>query len=130
MNRFVQIHLLTAYPPSNPNRDDLGRPKTAVVGGVQRQRISSQAIKRALRQSDAFQQALAGTLGERTQRLGEIIAEHLVKQGADKDKAGETARRCRRRLRQDQERNGCRSAADRAACLHFPGREGQGAGAS
>ena len=92
MNRFVQIHLLTAYPPSNPNRDDLGRPKTAVVGGVQRQRISSQAIKRALRQSDAFQQALAGTLGERTQRLGEIIAEHLVKQGADKDKAGEIAR--------------------------------------
>ncbi|MCS6984938.1 MAG: type I-E CRISPR-associated protein Cas7/Cse4/CasC, partial [Leptospiraceae bacterium] len=29
MTRFLQIHLLTCYPPSNLNRDDLGRPKTA-----------------------------------------------------------------------------------------------------
>jgi CRISPR system Cascade subunit CasC len=33
MERFLQLHFLTAYPPSNLNRDDLGRPKTAVVGG-------------------------------------------------------------------------------------------------
>ena len=42
MSRFVQMHILTAYPPSNPNRDDLGRPKTAIIGGVSRMRISSQ----------------------------------------------------------------------------------------
>jgi CRISPR system Cascade subunit CasC len=92
MTRFVQIHLLTAYPPSNPNRDDLGRPKTAIVGGVQRQRISSQAIKRALRQSDAFRQVLEGTMGERTQRLGEIIAEHLRAKGAGHATVTEIAR--------------------------------------
>ena len=49
MSRFVQLHLLTEYPLSNPNRDDLGRPKTARIGGSERQRISSQALKRAIR---------------------------------------------------------------------------------
>ncbi len=33
MSRFIQIHLLTAYPPANLNRDDQGRPKTAKMGG-------------------------------------------------------------------------------------------------
>ena len=33
MNRFLQLHLLTAYPPANLNRDDQGRPKTARMGG-------------------------------------------------------------------------------------------------
>ena len=49
MNRFIQIHLLTSYPPSNLNRDDQGRPKTAKMGGFDRLRISSQSLKRAWR---------------------------------------------------------------------------------
>ncbi|MEQ8297590.1 MAG: type I-E CRISPR-associated protein Cas7/Cse4/CasC [Nitratireductor sp.] len=92
MSRFVQIHLLTHYPPSNPNRDDLGRPKTAIVGGAQRQRISSQAMKRALRTSDAFAGALAGNRGERTQRLGEVLRDHLIAGGADEAAASAAAR--------------------------------------
>ena len=39
MSTFVQLHLLTSYPPSNLNRDDLGRPKTAVMGGKTRLRV-------------------------------------------------------------------------------------------
>lgn len=58
MDRFLQLHLLTAYPPANLNRDDLGRPKTAILGGKQRLRISSQSLKRAWRTSDVFKQAL------------------------------------------------------------------------
>ena len=27
MTTFLQFHILTTYPPSNPNRDDQGRPK-------------------------------------------------------------------------------------------------------
>ena len=92
MTRFVQIHLLTAYPPSNPNRDDLGRPKTAMVGGAQRQRISSQALKRALRESESFAHALSGQMGERTQRLGKVIFDHLTAKGADAVKATQIAR--------------------------------------
>ena len=58
MARFLQLHLLTSYPPSNPNRDDLGQPKTAMIGGHLRQRISSQSLKRAWRTSPAFREAL------------------------------------------------------------------------
>ena len=36
MNRFVQLHVLTSYPPSNLNRDDTGRPKTAALGEATR----------------------------------------------------------------------------------------------
>ena len=43
MNRFLQLHLLTVYPPANLNRDDTGRPKTALFGGAPRLRVSSQS---------------------------------------------------------------------------------------
>ena len=78
MTRFIQIHALTVYAPSNLNRDDSGRPKTAKFGGVERLRISSQALKRALRTSPAFKQRLDGHLGERTARAGEWFREMLM----------------------------------------------------
>ena len=81
MTRFIQLHLLTAYPPANLNRDDLGRPKTALFGGVTRLRLSSQALKRAIRTSDGFEAALEGHLGERTQRIGEVVESHLRDRG-------------------------------------------------
>ena len=92
MTDFLQLHVLTTYPPSNPNRDDLGRPTTAIIGGRMRQRISSQAIKRALRTSDAFETALVGHKGERTQRLGEEVLKHLLARGVADDKARAIAR--------------------------------------
>ncbi len=87
MTTFIQFHLLTPYPPSNPNRDDQGRPKQALVGGAPRLRLSSQSIKRALRESDAFQGGLAGNLGTRTKRLAQELAEELIAGGADEAKA-------------------------------------------
>jgi CRISPR system Cascade subunit CasC len=92
MSRFLQLHLLTFYPPSNLNRDDAGRPKSAVVGGIPRLRISSQSLKRAWRTSDLFGDALAGHLATRTQRLGEEIETHLLAQGAAPEKARSIAR--------------------------------------
>ena len=93
MSRFLQLHLLTFFPPANLNRDDTGRPKTAIVGGVNRLRLSSQALKRAWRTSGVFTQALAGHMGTRTQRFGEEIASHLIAQGHTPDAATETARK-------------------------------------
>ena len=83
MTRFLQLHFLTVYPPSNPNRDDQGRPKSAHFGNTPRLRLSSQSIKRAVRQSDAFGRALEGQIGTRTQRIGEAIRDELAGQGAD-----------------------------------------------
>ena len=89
MTNFLQFHLLTAYPPSNPNRDDQGRPKEAHYGGTPRLRLSSQSIKRAVRMSGPFQQTLRGDLGERTKRIGDVIRRALEDDGVDATKARE-----------------------------------------
>jgi len=84
-SRFLQLHLLTSYPPANLNRDDLGRPKTAKMGGVDRLRVSSQSLKRTWRTSDLFQDALHGHLGVRSKILGVDIYQKLLAGGiADK----------------------------------------------
>lgn len=87
MSDFLQLHYLTVYPLSNPNRDDQGRPKSAIYGGVPRLRISSQSLKRAARLSDVMQADLAGHLGDRTQRIGEVVRDALIQDGADDETA-------------------------------------------
>jgi CRISPR system Cascade subunit CasC len=89
MSRFVQIHLLTSYPPANLNRDDQGRPKTAKMGGYDRLRVSSQSLKRAWRTSDLFQQALSEHVGTRTKLLGVMAYEKLVAGGVKEKQAKE-----------------------------------------
>lgn len=85
MSRFIQLHVLTNYPPSNLNRDDTGRPKTALVGDVQRLRVSSQSLKRAWRTSEIFELDLAEHIGTRTKDMGKEIFKALTAAGiADK----------------------------------------------
>lgn len=91
MGNFIQLHLLTNHGSSNLNRDDLGRPKTAVVGGVQRLRVSSQSLKRAWRTSDIFEKALSGHIGTRTKEMGKKIYDDFVKKGVTEKKAKEWA---------------------------------------
>jgi CRISPR system Cascade subunit CasC len=84
------IHVLTAFPPSNPNRDETGQPKSAVVGGVLRQRISSQCIKRSWRLSDPMR-ALGDKFATRTRQLGVEVERILTGAGVPPDKAREWA---------------------------------------
>jgi CRISPR system Cascade subunit CasC len=93
MATFVQLHLLTSYPPACLNRDDLNRPKTAVMGGVQRLRISSQSLKRAWRISDVFQEALSGHIGTRTKEMGRRVHERLIAAGVTEKSAKEWAQK-------------------------------------
>lgn len=91
MSRFVQLHILTSYPPSNLNRDDTGRPKTALVGDANRLRISSQSLKRAWRTSDIFATELKGLTGIRTKAMGVEVYNALVAKGVKEKKAHEYA---------------------------------------
>ena len=93
MSRFIQLHLLTSYPPSNLNRDDLGRPKTAVMGGKTRLRISSQSLKRAWRKSDVFEEALGDHMGTRTKRMGLKIYEAFLGKNVPDKKAMDWAKK-------------------------------------
>ena len=92
MSKFVQLHLLTSYPPANLNRDDLGRPKTAMMGGANRLRVSSQSLKRAWRTSDSFRQALTDHVGVRTKEMGVRIYHELMEKGVKEKQAKEWAK--------------------------------------
>jgi CRISPR system Cascade subunit CasC len=70
----------------------MGRPKTAVVGGVERLRVSSQSLKRAVRTSEGFQVALDAHLADRTQRLGSDIEQKLLEENIAPKSAREAAR--------------------------------------
>lgn len=91
MSKFLQLHVLTSYPPSNLNRDDTGRPKTALVGDSNRLRISSQSLKRAWRTSDEFAEALKAFTGIRTKMKGVEIYHELLNKGVKEKNAKEWA---------------------------------------
>lgn len=87
-NVQLGIHVLTAYPPSNPNRDENGEPKSAIVNGTVRQRISSQCIKRAWRLSSlmaGFERSL------RTRGLGVEVEKAMMAAGMDAKSARKRA---------------------------------------
>jgi len=93
MTHFIQLHLLTSYPPSNLNRDDLGRPKTAEMGGEKRLRISSQSLKRAWRTSEVMESALKEHKGVRTKLMGVEIYKALKGKGVKEKQAQDWARK-------------------------------------
>lgn len=76
---YVDFHIIQTVPPSCVNRDDTGRPKTAVFGGVTRARVSSQSWKHAVRKY--FEQEIysAEESGYRTKYAVDIIAKEIKK---------------------------------------------------
>lgn len=82
---LVQIHMIQNHAPSNLNRDDTGSPKEAVFGGVNRARISSQCLKRSIRQSEVFRETMADHLGVRTRRMPLELETVLQKRGVAAD---------------------------------------------
>ena len=77
MTTFIDIHALQTLPPSNINRDDTGSPKSAFFGGVQRQRVSSQAWKSAIRRD--FELHLdRSNLGVRTRLIADKVVARIL----------------------------------------------------
>ena len=96
MKTIVEIHALQNFAPSNLNRDDTGAPKDAFFGGTRRARVSSQCLKRAVRQHFAGlveQEALASDdLACRTKRILDPLTKSLIEKGRDASEAAEKAR--------------------------------------
>lgn len=85
--KTIEFHILQNFPPSNLNRDDSGAPKDCDFGGYRRQRISSQCLKRSVRQSDLFRDLMSDRLGIRTKRAPEKVAKLLVAKGRPQSQA-------------------------------------------
>ena len=80
--KHLELHILQSVPVACLNRDDLNSPKTAVFGGVQRARVSSQSWKRAIREM-AKEEMPELFKGERTRRMVFSLKNHLTEKGIE-----------------------------------------------
>ena len=82
--KLIELHILQSVPVSCLNRDDAGNPKSAVFGGANRARVSSQAWKRAIRIHARENFPNLPFKGIRSRFLLEPLTEALKKHGAPK----------------------------------------------
>lgn len=87
--KLIELHILQSFPVSCLNRDDVGSPKSAVFGGVQRARISSQCLKRASRV--LARENHAGFQGIRSRHLMLPFSQALEAEGIDAETAAKQA---------------------------------------
>jgi len=80
----IEFHILQSFPVSCLNRDDLGSPKSALIGGVPRARVSSQCWKRAVRLQMHEQGVKTAS---RTKYITAAIAEKCRELGASEEQA-------------------------------------------
>lgn len=87
--KLIELHILQSFPVSCLNRDDVGSPKTAVFGGVSRARLSSQSLKRAIREfaQDNLPGARFG--GQRTKLIVQPLADALKEHGVTDGKVAD-----------------------------------------
>lgn len=86
--KSLEIHVIQNFSPSCLNRDDTNAPKDCVFGGFRRARISSQCIKRSVRQYFKSSALLPREdLAVRTMRVVDRVADALVDKGRDRDAA-------------------------------------------
>jgi len=83
-NLRVEYHILQSFPVTCLNRDDVGAPKTAIVGGVTRARVSSQCWKRQVRLS---MHDFGIRLGTRTKKAEAIFTKACLAAGANEEQA-------------------------------------------
>jgi CRISPR system Cascade subunit CasC len=83
----IELHMLQNFPPSCLNRDDTNSPKDCEFGGVRRARISSQSVKRAIRQDFArAQRVTPDALAVRTKLLVERVSD-IVSAKAERERS-------------------------------------------
>ena len=85
---IIELHTLQNFAPSCLNRDDTNSPKECDFGGYRRARISSQCIKRSIREYFKSASLLPPeNLAKRTQRLVDDLTIRLVKQDKPEEQA-------------------------------------------
>lgn len=83
-NTRIEYHILQSFPVTCLNRDDVGAPKSAIIGGVPRARVSSQCWKRQVRLA---MQEFGIKLGLRTKKAEEIFTKACLEAGASEEQS-------------------------------------------
>ena len=97
-NTRIEFHILQSFPVTCLNRDDVGAPKTAIVGGVTRARVSSQCWKRQVRLA---MHELGVKLGIRTKKAEEIFVRACQQAGASESQAAACGNKIAEQLSDD-----------------------------
>lgn len=85
-NTRIEFHILQSFPVTCLNRDDVGAPKTAIIGGATRARVSSQCWKRQVRLE---MQEFGAKLGIRTKNVARLVKGECTAIGATEEQATE-----------------------------------------
>lgn len=97
-NTRIEFHILQSFPVTCLNRDDVGAPKTAIVGGCTRARVSSQCWKRQVRLA---MQELGVKLGIRTKKVEAIFSRACLHAGASEAQAAACGKKMADQLSDD-----------------------------
>lgn len=97
-NTRIEFHILQSFPVTCLNRDDVGAPKSAIVGGVSRARVSSQCWKRQVRLS---MQDFGIKLGLRTKKVAALIEKACLALNANAEQASDCAEKIAKELADD-----------------------------
>jgi len=97
-NTRIEYHILQSFPVTCLNRDDVGAPKTAIVGGVTRARVSSQCWKRQVRLA---MQDFGVKLGIRTKKVEKIFILACQTAGANETQAAACGKKMADQLSDD-----------------------------
>ena len=111
---LIEIHMLQNHSPANLNRDDLGAPKTCMFGGVTRARISSQCLKRSIRNPGnredvhnpnpgMFAQAMGEHMGTRTKLFPWLVEQALADSAIPEEEHGRIVLAAKRIAQKGQE---------------------------
>lgn len=96
MKTLIEVHALQNFAPSNLNRDDTGAPKDAMFGGTRRARVSSQCLKRAIRQyfSELVEKKVLASADTayRTKRILDALTKALIEKGRSESESVDKAR--------------------------------------
>jgi len=82
--KVIEYHILQSFPVTCLNRDDVGAPKSAIIGGTSRARVSSQCWKRQVRLS---MQNFGVKLAIRSKKISDYIAKACISLGAKEEQA-------------------------------------------
>ena len=80
----IEFHILQSFPVTCLNRDDVGAPKSAIVGGTPRARVSSQCWKRQVRLT---MHEMGTKIGMRTKLISDLISKECAALGATPEQA-------------------------------------------
>lgn len=104
--KTVELHLLQSFPPSCVNRDGNNSPKDCTFGDVRRARISSQCLKRAIRQADSFTEEVGEAIATRSKQMRDKkLIPYLRTQGFSQEDAEKVADDFRKGLAKDDKKD-------------------------